>query len=84
MKLSSHGLGNICYHQSLNLSLGSYEFEPEDFTGGVMLTTNEARIIFNLLTEGWRRGIDDFHTCQAEETIHRLCKRLERAEENDE
>ena len=43
MKLSGKGLGKVCYHQSLDLSLGSYEFEPEDFTGAVVLTVEEAK-----------------------------------------
>ena len=49
MKLSGKGLANVFYHQSLDLDIDSYEFKPEDFTGCVVLTIEEAQEISNQL-----------------------------------
>lgn len=43
MRLSEKGLGNVFYHQSLDLDIDSYEFKPEDFTDSVVLTVEEAK-----------------------------------------
>ena len=48
MKLSEKGLGNVFYHQSLDLDIDSYEFKPEDFEDFeccVVLTLEEAKEI---------------------------------------
>lgn len=82
MKLSRYGLGSVCYHLSLNLKLGDYEFESKDFEDGVLLSHEEARLVFRVMTDAWREGVDSVHTYQAEEAIHRICKKLERIGES--
>ena len=49
MKLSGKGLGKVCYHQSLDLDIDSYEFKPEDFTDCVALTIEEAKVMLEAL-----------------------------------
>ena len=83
MKLSGKGLGKVCYHQSLDLSLGSYEFEPEDFTGAVVLTVEEAEKLMKLLDlcEYWLTNNNVSYDCDAWASL--LEERIEQAEKCD-
>ena len=83
MKLSGKGLGKVCYHQSFDLSLGSYEFEPEDFTGAVVLTVEEAKAILTLV----KNFVDEYRSDLSTRTIqfpNELQKRIKQAEKCDE
>lgn len=48
MRLSEDGCKNLGYHEAIGLSIGSYDFQQEDFTGAIVLTVEEAKVIEEL------------------------------------
>lgn len=49
MKLSKHGREHLGYHEAIGLSIGSYDFQQEDFQGAVVLTVEEANLLFKVI-----------------------------------
>ena len=80
MKLSGKGLSNVFYHQSLDLGIDSYDFKPEDFTGAVVLTVEEAEKLMKLLDlcECWLTNNNVSYDCDAWASL--LEERIEQAE----
>ena len=79
MRLSEKGLGNVFYHQSLDLDIDSYEFKPEDFTDCVVLTVEEAKVIANFF--GAVDACCDLRMSKTEQkTWGKLNKRIEQVE----
>lgn len=90
MKLSGKGLANVFYHQSLDLDIDSYDFKPEDFTGAVVLTVEEAKAIavtmfaLHKFCQKFLSGVNDNFLIKASKVNHVLDKRIEQAEVQDE
>lgn len=79
MKLSGKGLVNVFYHQSLDLDIDSYDFKPEDLTGAVVLTVEEAKFLHQCCV--FLSGFDDRYCVEgAKDFARKLSKRIEQAE----
>ena len=80
MKLSGKGLANVFYHQSLDLDIDSYDFKPEDFTGAVVLTVEEARHLLSIV-----RDCKHAHCITQEESdvFNEFVKRTKQAEKKE-
>lgn len=83
MRLSEKGLGNVFYHQSLDLDIDSYEFKPEDFTGSVVLTVEEAKGVaatYDALANFLIKCMDGEGSKEAISFAMKLNERIEQAE----
>ena len=77
MRLSEEGCKNLGYHEAIGLSIGSYDFQTEDFKDGVVLTVEEAKVICNFF-DVYKMHFKMF---DFEKIIHEeLRKRIELAE----
>lgn len=87
MRLSEKGLGNVFYHQSLDLDIDSYEFKPEDLTGAVVLTVEEASNIWEHLIN-YESSIEENEGCmsfkhlEVRDSVRLMRKRIEQAEKD--
>ena len=83
MRLSEKGLGNVFYHQSLDLDIDSYDFKPEDFTDCVVLTVEEAKGVaatYDALASFLIKCMDGDGAKEAIAFAIELNKRIEQAE----